>query len=191
MEKAQEILDFWLDEVGPEGWYIADDALDQKIRDRFLGDWELAAKGKYCDWRTYPDKALALIILLDQFPRNMFRNDKQAFSTDKLARCAARHAIDAKFDLRTPEPARQFYYLPLMHSECLTDQERCVRLVTTRMPETSVITLPHARAHRELIRKYGRFPFRNQALERKSTAAEAEFLGTKGYQQTLQDILAA
>ncbi len=191
MEKAQEILDFWINEVGPSGWYIADDALDQKIRDKFLDDWEKARDGKYCDWRTYPEKAMALIILLDQFPRNMFRGEPRSFATDKLARCAARYAIDAKFDKRTPEPERQFYYLPLMHSESLTDQERCVRLLKTRMPEAAETNLPHARAHRALIREFGRFPFRNLALGRKNTAAETVFLNEKGYQKTLEKIMAA
>jgi len=191
MQKAQEILDYWINEVGPEGWYRADDAVDQQIRDRFQEDWQAAADGKYCDWRTYPEKALSLIVLLDQFPRNLFREDKRAFASDKLARCAARYAIDAKFDKRTPEPARQFYYLPLMHSESLSDQERCVRLVKSRMPETGDRTLPHARAHRELIRRFGRFPYRNAALGRKNTAAEAEFLEQNGYQQTLSEFLAA
>lgn len=190
MEKAHEILEFWT-EVGPEGWYIADDTLDQKIRDRFLGDWEKALEGKYCDWRTYPDKALSLIILLDQFPRNMFRGDKRSFATDKLARCAARHAIDAKFDMRTTEPNRQFFYMPLMHSESLTDQERCVRLVKTRMPEGGANALAHAKAHRELIRQFGRFPYRNKVLGRDNTAAETMFLGERGYEKVLQDIIAA
>lgn len=191
MEKAQEILEFWINETGPKGWYIADDGLDQKIRDRFLVDWELSAKGQYCDWRTFPDKALSLIILLDQFPRNMFRNDKRAFATDKLARCATRYAIEHGFDKRTPEPERQFFYLPLMHSESLTDQERCVRLIKSRMPNAGATNLPHARAHRELIRRFGRFPYRNEVLGRKSTRAEEEFLEGKGYQAVLQDILAA
>jgi len=191
MEKAQGILEFWTNEVGPNGWYIADDAMDQTIRSKFLEDWEKAREGAYCDWRTYPEKALALIILIDQFPRNMFRGDKRSFATDKLARCAARHAIDAKFDMRTSEPMRQFYYMPLMHSESLTDQERCVRLVKSRMPESPASTLAHAKAHRELIRQFGRFPYRNEVLGRKNTTAENAFLGERGYQQLLQDILAA
>lgn len=191
MQKAQEILEFWVDEVGPQGWYAVDDAVDQKIRDKFLGDWEQALEGAYCDWRAYPEKALALIILLDQMPRNMFRNDKRSYATDKLARCAARYAIEAKFDKRTSEPLRQFYYLPLMHSESLSDQERCVRLIKSRMPETGMRTLPHARAHRELIRRFGRFPHRNEALGRKNTTAETVFLTESGYRQTLAEFLAA
>ncbi len=191
MQKAQEILEFWIDGVGPQGWYAVNDAVDQEISEKFKDDWEQAANGAYCDWRVYPEKALALIILLDQMPRNMFRDDKRAFATDKLARCAARYAIEAKFDKRTPEPLRQFFYLPLMHSESLSDQERCVRLVKSRMPETGARTLPHARAHRELIRRFGRFPYRNAVLGRKNTAEETVFLRENGYQQTLAEFLAA
>ena len=191
MEKAQEILDFWIDEVGPAGWYMADDALDQTIRDRFLPDWEDAAARKLDSWKTDPHKSLALIILVDQFPRNMFRGDKKAFSTDKLARCATRFALEAGFDMRTPEPQRQFYYLPLMHSECLTDQERCVRLIKTRMPDSGESNLVHAKVYREIIRKFGRFPYRNDALSRGFTPPETDFVQDNGYQKAMESVSAA
>jgi len=191
MEKAQEIRDFWINEVGPEGWYKEDEALDQMIRDRFLPDWELAAARRYDSWKADPYKSLALLILVDQFPRNMFRGDKRAFSTDKMARRVARKALESGYDLRTPEPQRQFYYMPLMHSECLTDQERCVRLIKTRMPESGDSNLVHAKVHREVIRKFGRFPYRNDVLSRSFTAAETRFMQGNGYQITMDNILAA
>ncbi|MCP5076073.1 MAG: DUF924 domain-containing protein [Rhodobacteraceae bacterium] len=190
MEKAQRVLEFWINEVGPPGWYQGSDALDQTIRDRFLLDWEMASRGELDSWKSYPDKSLALVILVDQFPRNMFRNDPRAFATDKRARCVASKALVAGFDKRTPEPQRQFYYLPLMHSECLTDQERCVRLIKTRMPDSDQGNLTHAKVHREIIRMFGRFPYRNEALGRKSTDAEKTFIDDGGYQKILNDIMA-
>ncbi|MCP5088469.1 MAG: DUF924 domain-containing protein [Rhodobacteraceae bacterium] len=190
MEKAQEILDFWIEEVGPAGWYQGSGDLDQTIRDRFMADWEAAARGDLDSWKSYPDKSLALVVLVDQFPRNMFRNDRRAFSSDKRARCVASKALVAGFDKRTPEPQRQFFYLPLMHSECLTDQERCIRLMKTRMTQTGANNLTHARVHREIIRMFGRFPYRNEALGRESTNAERVFIQDGGYQKILDDIMA-
>ena len=188
--KAQVILDFWLKDVGPSGWYQVSDELDQTIRDRFTAEWQAAARGDYHSWKSCPNKSLALVILLDQFPRNMFRGDKRAFATDKKARCATAFALHAGFDMRTPEPERQFYYLPLMHSECLTDQERCVRLMMTRMPEGGEANLIHAKVHREIIRMFGRFPFRNEALSRAFTLPETAFLADGGYQKIMEDLQA-
>ncbi len=191
MEKAQRILDFWLDEVGPSGWYQGSETLDQTIRDRFMEDWLAASRGEYDSWKTCPTKSLALIVLLDQFPRNMFRNDKRAFATDKRARCATSCALELGFDKRTPEPQRQFYYMALVHSECLTDQERCVRLMKTRMPEFGGGNLIHAKVHREIIRMFGRFPYRNDALGRDFTDAESAFVKTGGYKKTMDDLMTA
>jgi uncharacterized protein (DUF924 family) len=156
MANPDDILAFWLDEVGPKGWYEANPELDATIRDRFRDDWKRAREGGMSLWLTYPSGTLAYIILTDQFPRNMFRGEGDAFATDDISRAAAKMAIDRNWDLRIDEPARQFFYLPLMHSECLSDQERCVRLLMTRMPETGEANLVHARAHREVIRRFGR-----------------------------------
>jgi uncharacterized protein (DUF924 family) len=186
MSRAQEVVDFWVKEVGPEGWYDGSPELDQTIRDKFLDDWELARRGKLDKWGTCPEQALALVILLDQFPRNMFRGDGKSFATDRKARCIARHAIDRNFDLRTPEPQRQFYYLPLMHSESLTDQERCIRLMKTRLPLTGESNLFHAKVHRAVIRKFGRFPYRNDALQRQYTMPERAYIAAGGYQETVR-----
>ncbi|WP_069299507.1 DUF924 family protein [Neptunicoccus sediminis] len=191
MDKAKEIIEFWIDEVGPGGWYQSTKALDNKIRDRFMDDYEAANKGDYDGWACCPDKSLALLILLDQFPRNMFREDPRAFATDAKALKVAAHAIDEGYDMRTDEPERQFYYLPFMHSECLTHQERCVRLIAKRMSANGSTNLLHAKVHRAVIRKFGRFPYRNNALGRKSTAAERTFLENGGYQQMTQEVKAA
>ncbi len=184
----RDILDFWLKEVGPSGWYGGGEALDARIRERFLPLWERARKGALESWQTSAEGVLAFIIVTDQFPRNMFRDDKRAFCTDTLARRMAEQAIHRRWDLRVPEPERQFYYLPLMHSECRTDQDRCVRLILTRLPESGANNLLHARAHREVIRRFGRFPYRNAALGRETTPAEAEYLAKGGYGTTVNEL---
>jgi len=191
MVAPDDILGFWLDEIGPKGWYEASDALDQTIRDRFEDAWRSAREGTYALWLTYPTGTLAYIILMDQFPRNMFRDSGKAFASDGASRAAAKAAIHRKWDMRIDEPARQFFYLPLMHSENLCDQEQCVRLICERMPETGESNLLHARAHREVIRKFGRFPYRNAALGRSTTASESEFMAQGGYAATVKALQAA
>jgi len=186
MLNPNEVLDFWLKEVGPDGWYEGGVALDTKIRNRFEKAWYAAKEGKLADWAMRSETTLAYLILIDQFPRNMFRNDGRAFATDSLARAAAKKAIDKGWDMRVPEPERQFFYLPLMHSECLCDQERCVRLMLTRMPESGEEHLLHAKAHREVIRQFGRFPYRNEVLERADTTPEAAFLAEGGYRKAVE-----
>ena len=183
-----EVTNFWLNEVGSKGWYVVDEAVDASIRDRFLPAWEMARDGGLKDWKLRPHGMLAYLILLDQFPRNMFRDDGAAFATDKLARSAAKKAIEKKWDLKVAEPERQFFYMPLMHSECLADQERCLCLIKTRMPETGETQLLHAKAHREVIRKFGRFPYRNAALDRRDTAPEMAFLAEGGYSSAVHAV---
>ncbi|WP_297773005.1 DUF924 family protein [uncultured Roseovarius sp.] len=191
MVLPDDVLRFWLDEVGPDGWYKASDALDAKVRERFGTAWENVRQGAYGLWLTYPSGTLAYIILCDQFPRNMFRGESLAFATDKPALAAAKVAINRGWDLKIDEPARQFFYLPLMHSENLCDQERCVRLLCERMPEHGPDNMTHARAHREVIRQFGRFPYRNAALERPSTALERAYEAEGGYAATLRQLMAA
>ncbi len=188
MDKARAIIEFWVNEVGPSGWYNSTEVLDQTIRDRFMTDWEAAKSGAFDAWSRCPEKSLALLILLDQFPRNMFRDDPRAFATDKKAREVANLSIEQGFDKRTAEPQRQFYYLPLMHSECLQHQERSVRLIKDRMPESGDSNLLHAKVHREVIRMFGRFPYRNAALNRTNTAPEQEFMDGGGYGKIVQDM---
>ncbi len=192
MMEPEEILSFWLQEVGPKGWYDASPDLDSTIRDRFGDVWRDAQRSGSCKkWMTNPRSALAYIILMDQFPRNMFRGSAQAFASDGIALAAAKLAIDRKWDLRIPEPERQFFYLPLMHSENLCDQERCVRLLHERMPETGGANLLHAKAHREVIRLFGRFPYRNEALSRRSTTPEQDYVSHGGYGSTVQALKAS
>lgn len=186
--KPEDVLSFWLDELKPSDWYNSSDELDQKIRDRFLPMWEEAQDGAFGLWLTYPTGALAYIILQDQFPRNMFRNQAKAFTSDVQGHAAAKLSIDYGYDLRIDIPARQFFYLPLMHSECQTDQDRCVRLMHERMGAEGASNLLHAKVHREIIRKFGRFPYRNEALGRSSTAAEKAFLENGGYGQLLKEL---
>ncbi|WP_439155206.1 DUF924 family protein [Yoonia sp.] len=181
MVAPQDVLAFWLDQATPEDWYKADPAFDAEIRDKFLATWQEATEGALGLWLTYPTGTLAYIILTDQFPRNMFRDSGQAFATDKLALAAAKMAIDRNWDMKIDEPARQFFYLPLMHSENLYDQDRAVRLIHTRMPQTGKSNENHACAHRAIIRQFGRFPYRNGALDRKTTASEQSFLDAGGY----------
>lgn len=188
MAEPDEILSFWLDEVGPEGWYGGGDELDETVRQRFMEDYERARAGALSLWLTYPSGVLAYIILTDQFPRNMFRGSAQAFATDGAAKAAAKAAISKGWDLKIDEPARQFFYLPMMHAECQSDQDRAVRLIATRMPEHGDGNLPHAKAHREIIRRFGRFPYRNDALSRETNPAEREWMEQGGYGAVLRAI---
>lgn len=186
MVKPDDVLAFWLDEVGPDGWYGGGETLDEAVRDRFDEAWIAAREGSFSLWLTYPAGTLAYVILTDQMPRNMFRDSARAFASDGAALAAAKMAIARGWDMKIDEPARQFFYLPLMHSENLCDQDRCVRLFLTRM--TGGDNLLHARAHREIIRKFGRFPFRNAALGRTPHGGEAAFLENGGYGATLRDL---
>ena len=186
MQKPEEVLRYWLDEIGPEGWYSASAALDAEIRSKFLSSWEGAMDGACGLWLTYPVGTLAYIVLTDQFPRNMFRDTEQAFASDRHARAACKVAVTRDWDQRISEPARQFFYLPLMHSENLVDQDRCVRLVAARMARDQSDNLLHAQAHRDVIRQFGRFPFRNLALGRVSTPAEQTWLAAGAYVSALR-----
>ncbi|WP_394177873.1 DUF924 family protein [Yoonia maritima] len=186
MVTPEEVLAFWLDECTPADWYKSDPAFDALIRERFLETWEEADAGACGLWLTYPSGTLAYIILTDQFPRNMFRDEGKAFATDRVALAAAKMAIDRNWDMKIDEPARQFFYLPLMHSECLSDQDRAVRLFHSQMPLSGASNIDHACAHRTVIRDFGRFPYRNKALGRETTALEQEFLDAGGYRAAYQ-----
>ncbi len=180
MITPDEILNYWLDEIGPDGWYRGGEDLDAEIRSRFESTWERAMSGSLSLWLTYPSGTLAYIILVDQFPRNMFRDTEKSFASDDIARAAAKMAIAKSWDLKIDGPARQFFYMPLMHSECLTDQDRCIRVAKSRMDDDEKLLL-HAKAHREVIRTYGRFPTRNAALGRKNKPQEETYLDQGGY----------
>ena len=174
---AHEVLSFWRD-AGAARWYAKDDAFDAAIRDRFGPLWQEAAAGRLADWERSDEGTLALVIMLDQFPRNMFRNDPRAFSTDALAREVAMRALDRGVDQRIGGELRQFLYLPFMHSEDLADQERCVALFAPLGNENST---KYAIIHADIIRKFGRFPHRNPVLGRDTTAEEQAFLDSGGF----------
>ena len=173
----EDVISFWLDEVGEKGWYQGTPELDQTIRDRFGGAWE-KIDTLVAEWPQSRETSLALLILADQFPRNMFRGDARSFATDKLARRIADQAIAKGHDMDTPEPARQFFYLPFMHSEEMGDQNRAVALFEERMPGEN---LRHAHLHRDVIRHFGRFPWRNDPLGRETTPQERHLLEAGGY----------
>ena len=185
----EKVLSFWLDETDPKQWYNSPKSLDNAILQEFYPTWVSIMDGKFGMWLTYPSGSLAYILVLDQFSRNMFRGTSKAFSSDPIALAAAKQAIKHKFDLAIDEPGRQFFYLPLMHSESLQDQERCIRLMHERMPLEGMNNLLHARAHREVIRKFGRFPTRNEALSRKNTAHEADYMKNGGYGMTYTQLV--
>ncbi len=171
----QQIIDFWLYEVKPERWYVQDDTLDAQIARRLAKDHEAARDGKLSDWQNTPEGALALLLLLDQVPRNIFRGEAEAFATDAKARAVATRAIEDGFDLRFETTLRVFFYLPFEHSENLADQNRSVELVAGRIG-TDGVNYGYAVKHRDVIEKYGRFPGRNAALNRPSTTEEEAFL---------------
>lgn len=170
-----DIIHFWADEVGEARWFEPDGQLDCHIAERFGETYVLARDGKLADWEKTAEGALALLILLDQLPRNMFRGKAQAFAADPEARAIADRAIARGFDLQISPALRQFFYLPFSHSENSRDQTRCVALVSERLGNGDK-NYAYAIMHRDVIAKFGRFPGRNVALGRQSTPEELEFL---------------
>lgn len=175
---ARSVLDFWFVESGPDDWFTRSDDFDRACRDRFLATHEAAASGALDGWAAGADGALALVILLDQLPRNMFRGSPRAFATDPQARATARAAIAAGFDMAVPQARRPFFYLPLEHSEDLADQQDCVALMKERVE--SPVMVDYAEQHLAIIARFGRFPHRNEVLGRASTPEEIEFLKQPG-----------
>ena len=171
----RDVLDFWFRDTPQDRWFGADPTFDALVKSRFEETWREARAGHLAAWEKEKQGALALIILFDQFPRNMFRGTAEAFSTDALARDIAKHAIARGDDLEAPAQVRNFYYLPLTHSESLADQEDSVRLTRERLGE-SHYSYPYTLAHRAAVARFGRFPARNQALGRETTPEEAAFL---------------
>jgi uncharacterized protein (DUF924 family) len=171
------ILAFWR-EAGAERWYKRDDIFDAEVRRRFLPLWQSAAGGKLASWEGSDDGALALVIVLDQFPRNMFRDTPEAFASDALAREVARRAIDRGADRRIDPILLEFLYMPFMHSEHLPDQLHCVALFEGT---DNTENLKYARVHADIIQQFGRFPHRNRLLGRDTTEAEQAFLDSGGF----------
>jgi len=173
---SADIVAFWR-AAGPDKWFEKDDAFDDEIRRRFLATYEAAAAGKLTDWEATAQGALALLILLDQFPRNMFRGQARAFAADPLARAITSRAILNGFDGAFPD-LRSFFYLPFEHSEDLADQERGITLYKAAGDADN---LKWAVIHADIIRRFGRFPHRNAVLGRISTPEEHKFLDDDGF----------
>jgi uncharacterized protein (DUF924 family) len=180
MANADTILEFWfghgesVDADHQRRWFVADPAFDQLCVESFAADYAAAAAGQLDEWKHEPRSCLALVILLDQFPRNMFRNTARAFASDTAALSVARDAIAEGFDRRLQPFQRAFFYMPFEHSEQIADQDECVRLcrdLGREHPECADF-LPYAESHREVIRRFGRFPIRYGELGRDSTPDE-------------------
>jgi uncharacterized protein (DUF924 family) len=180
----KEVLDFWFGREGEEGygefreaWFTKDPEFDREVRDRFEGVYEEAAAGSLEHWKDEARSCLALVILLDQFPRNMFRGDPKTYATDDKAREVARHAVERTYDRVLPPYGRLFLYLTFEHSEDLEDQRFSVKLFRGLAAEMgSEDLLGYAVRHREIVEQFGRFPHRNEILGRATTPDEAEFL---------------
>lgn len=171
-----QLLQFWRD-AGPRRWFARDDAFDADFRDRFLAIHEAAAAGALAHWGSTAEGALGLVLLLDQFPRNAFRGTARMHATDAQARQVADAAIAAGFDRQVDADLRRFFYLPFMHSEALADQDRSVALNEPLGGES----LRYALHHREIVRRFGRFPHRNGVLGRQSSGEEERFLAEGGF----------
>ena len=182
----EAILAFWFGTGEERGkrraaWFKKDAAFDDEIRSRFLVTYELAASGQLAHWQSLAHTCLALIVVLDQFPRNMFRGSPRAFAADALARETALYALKHGFDTAMKPVERQFIYLPLEHGEALGYQLQCLALMQSlsQFPETSDLHV-WAEKHLVIIERFGRFPHRNAALGRESTLEEIEFLKLAG-----------
>ena len=172
------VVAFWK-EAGPKKWFARDDDFDAEFRRRFHDAHIAAARRELDHWAGTPEGSLALLILLDQFPRNSFRGTAHAFATDPLARMFANRALAAGHDLATEGDIRRFFYLPLQHSEDMADQERQVELFQTRMERPDGDRW--AEHHHGVIQRFGRFPHRNAVLGRETTAEEQAFLEEDGF----------
>lgn len=173
----ESVVAFWRG-AGPDKWFKKSQAFDDDIRSRFLPTYEAAASGQLGHWEDTPETALALVLVLDQFPRNIFRGDGRAYAADSLARQVADRVIARGFDMSCPPSERAFFYLPFEHSENLADQERCLVLVGA-MGDADL--LKWAALHADIIRRFGRFPHRNAVLGRDTTPEEQAFLDGGGF----------
>ncbi len=188
MSRSTEILDFWFGKPDDPDygkyrkmWFTKNLECDQEVRSRFLQTYQQAAAGELDDWKETPLGCLALIILLDQFPRNMFRGQPQAFATDSQALTYAKYAVERGFDQELLPTQRQFIYLPFEHSENLADQHQCVELFSSLKDYPECASgVDYAYRHHKVIERFGRFPHRNEILRRETTPEEAEFLKQPG-----------
>lgn len=176
-KEAAEVIEFWR-EIGPDGWFKRDDEIDARIVDRFGGLHERAVARKLEDWRGDAMECLALIIVIDQFSRNMFRDDPRAFAADEYAAEIAAMAIADGHDRAVDEELLPFLYMPFMHSESIVDQRRCVALMHAGGHPDN---LKYGIIHRDVIARFGRFPHRNPVLGRHTTPAEQAYLDDGGF----------
>src|ERR1700756_118656 len=187
-ERAQALLDAWF---GPPGdpareqhravWFKGTAEFDDALREGFLADYEAGAAGKLRSWESLPEGALALVLLLDQIPRNIFRDTPRAYAADPAARAVADRALAQGFDRLVPAVWRLFFYMPFHHSEGLADQRRSVALFDTlpRNPDRRGALRRYGRPYVEVIERFGRFPHRNKILDRESTPDEIAFLAER------------
>lgn len=178
MIRPRDVLDFWFG-AGPEKWFTKSDAFDAEIRRRFGEAHAQAAAGKLDSWAADAQGSLALILVLDQFSRNLWRNDHRAFTQDQKALGLADEAVRRRYDVETPVTARKWFYMPYMHAEDLAAQERGLTYFAQRLddPETMKFAVEHA----DIIRRFGRFPHRNAVLGRETTPEEQSFLDEGGF----------
>lgn len=172
-----DVLEFWW-QAGPSRWFERDDAFDTACRERFLEVHKQASAGALAGWETEPHGALALILVLDQFSRNIFRDDPKSFAQDEAALGVAERALDRGFDRAYPVPAKNFFYLPFMHAENIAAQSRCVDLFRALGDQNAYL---YALIHLDVIRRFGRFPHRNDILGRKTTDEERRYLQSGGF----------
>ena len=172
----QEIIDFWYSTEISKHWFASTPRLDAEIRTRYEALWQAGAKGELDHWQDTPQGCLALVILLDQFPLNMYRNQAESFSTEAKSIAIARYALEKGFDQVLQPKHKAFLYMPFMHSEKLSDQDLSVRLFTEAGLKDNQRFAEH---HRGLIQRFGRFPHRNRILGRTSTSEELEYLNSK------------
>ena len=173
---AEELLEFWFSPRAEKRWFNSTPAFDDELRDRFATTYAAACHGELDDWQTTAHGALALVILFDQIPLNIFRSQPQSFASEARARAVAAQAIAQGFDADLTGPQKAFLYLPYMHSETLTDQDKAVELFRQA---GLVNNLRYAEHHREIVRRFGRFPHRNAILGRASSAEEIAWLASK------------
>ncbi|MDZ7602398.1 MAG: DUF924 family protein [Hoeflea sp.] len=176
-ETPETVLDFWFGELTPKQWFVKDPELDRKITERFSGLHLALSRVIPSEWRASPEARLALVIVLDQFPRNIYRGSPMSFATDTLALNAAKAALAVGADAAVGEERRIFFYMPFEHAESLTEQDRAVALFEALGDDTY---LDYARQHQDIIQRFGRFPHRNSILGRTSTAEEEAYLAEPG-----------
>lgn len=176
--RPRDILDFWFS-AGPDKWFKKSDTFDAEIRRRFGETHVQAASGKLNGWASDAQGALALILVLDQFSRNLWRNDHRAFAQDAKALALADEAVRRRFDVETPVTARKWFYMPYMHAEDLKAQERGLVYFAERLDDPE--TMKFAEEHADIIRRFGRFPHRNAVLGRETTPQEQSFLDEGGF----------